>query len=66
MTNKTIVNAVDRAIDRGTTKVKLSRNQYKTFVRIVFQKIYNDENPHEFVIYRDVMVTMWNGERDEM
>ena len=66
MTNKTIVNLVDRAIDRGTTKVKLSRNQYKCFVRCIFQKVYNDENPHEFVIYRDVMVTMWNGEIDEM
>ena len=59
MTNKTIVNLVDRAIDNGTTKVKLSRNQYKTFVRIVFEKVYNDENPNEFVIYRGAMVGMW-------
>ena len=60
----TIVNLVDRAIDNGTTKVKLSRNQYKTFVRIVFEKVYNDENPHEFVIYRDVMVTMWREDEE--
>ena len=57
--NKSIVDMVDLAIDNGTKKVMLSRNQYKTFVRKVFQKVYNDENPHEFVIYRDVMVTMW-------
>ena len=60
LTDKTIVNLVDRAIDNGTTEVKLSRNQYKTFVRIVFGKVYDEGN--DFVIYRGVMVGMWNEE----
>ena len=50
----TIVDLVDRAIAGGSTKVRLSRNQYRTFVRRVFGKVYL--GGADFVLYRGAMI----------
>jgi hypothetical protein len=59
--NKSLIDAVDRSVDAGTRKVLMSRNNYRTFVRVVYGKVYNGQHD-ESVLYRGVIVTTFNGE----
>ena len=62
--NKRIVDVVDRAVGSGTRSIKMSESNYRTFVRLVFGRVYDGRNPNEFCIYHGVMVSMLNGESD--
>ena len=62
--NKRIVDVVDRAVGSGTRSIKMSGSNYRTFVRLVFGRVYDGRNRNEFVIYKGVTVSMLNGESD--